>query len=376
MTPLPLRLLRFGLIALLAACSSPLEPAADEMVASLPASVPEPPTNRTTPAKVDLGRLLFWDPILSGARDTACATCHHPELAYSDGIALSVGTGGTGLGPKRVVSHATAHRTPRNSMTVLDTAWNGVVALGPFDGADAAPMFWDSRVRSLEEQALRPILARDEMRGDVFAEKDILPEIMTRLSGIPDYVRLFEAAFGADSISQENLGRAIATFERTLVARDSSFDRFMSGDDDALTFAQKRGLFAFVQARCSNCHSGPMFSDFELHRLDVPDLEGTAHDDGDGAERFRTPSLRNVMRTAPYMHNGRFGTIHEVLDDFYFHVDHGLDPDLDGVDCPNDKDGATLSDIEAFLWSISDGTFDERVPSQVPSGLPVGGELE
>lgn len=109
--------------------------------------------------------------------------------------------------------------------------------------------------------------------------------------------------------------------------------------------------------------------------MGVPDAEGVEHDPGDGFERFRTPSLRNVMRTAPYMHNGRFETIHEVIDGFYFHVDHGLDPDLEGVDCPNDRDGSTLADIEAFLGALSDGSFDDSVPDRVPSGLAVGGSL-
>jgi cytochrome c peroxidase len=364
--------------SLIGAGCGAFEPAPEEVVTALPDVVPEPADNVMSPEKVALGRWLFWDPILSGERDIACATCHHPRFAYADGIALSVGTGGRGLGPQRSPATTAPHRTRRNSMTVLDTAWNGVTALDSPGDADGAPMFWDSRLKSLEEQALRPLLEQDEMRGDVLAEDAILPEVIGRLSAIPEYESSFALAFGPgpSPITEESIGRAIAAFERTLVARDSSFDRFMAGDEAALSFAQKRGLFAFEQAGCANCHSGPLFSDFELHRLGVPDLDGLPQDAGDGDERFRTPSLRNVMRTAPYMHNGRFETIRDVVDGFYFHVDHGLDPDLEGLDCPNDRDGATLGDIEAFLWSISDGSFDDAVPSAVPSGLEVGGRLD
>lgn len=148
------------------------------------------------PAEVSLGRLLFWDPVLSGSRDTACATCHHPSLAYADGRDLSLGTGSIGLGPARVdVSDGAIPVVRRNSPTVLNTAFNGVdcrrrrgrrVNAEAFDGTVAsvdqtrAPMFWDSRIRSLELQALEPLKALEEMRGIAYDEDTALDVVVER----------------------------------------------------------------------------------------------------------------------------------------------------------------------------------------------------
>jgi cytochrome c peroxidase len=349
-------------VVLAAACGAPeFQVSRDRSVSALPLAVPEPADNPTTPEKIELGRLLFWDPILSGQRDVACATCHHPDLAYADGRALSIGVGGHGLGPERTAG-ATAHRTPRSSMSILNVAWNGLGAHDA-DVAEAAPMFWDNRERSLENQALLPIQNLDEMRGPNFSESEILPEVVRRLNAIPEYVTRFEAAFGAASISAEAIGKSIAAFERTLV-NPSSFDRFMAGDDAALSHAAKRGLAAFIHDGCSRCHSGPMLSDFELHRLGAPDPPGVL-DEGDG--RFRTPSLRNIVHTAPYMHGGTLDSLQAVLD-FYEKVDTSLDPDL-----PDDFSPRDAGLFMPFFEALSDGDFDRALPDAVPSGLPVGG---
>jgi cytochrome c peroxidase len=152
-----------AVVALLAGCTDYLTPDPRETLAALPSVVPEPADNPGRPETIELGRLLYWDPILSGDRDIACATCHHPEFGYSDGLAVSVGTGGRGVGPARDADPA-APRTSRNAQTVLVTAWNGLSV----DGAVApelAPMFWDHRVTSLEAQVLGPITSAAEMRG-------------------------------------------------------------------------------------------------------------------------------------------------------------------------------------------------------------------
>jgi len=350
---------------LAAACGAPeFHVPRDRSVSALPSAVPEPADNPSTPEKVTLGRLLFWDPILSGGRDVACATCHHPDFAYADGRALSIGVGGHGLGPERTQG-AIAHQTPRSSMTILNVAWNGLGARDGDDLAGAAPMFWDNRERSLEAQALLPIQNLDEMRGPDFTESEILPEVIARLSAIPAYVARFDAAFGSSPITADMIGQSIAAFERTLV-NPSSFDRFMSGDDGALSHAAKRGLAAFVHDGCTRCHSGPMLSDFELHRLAVPDPPEVV-DEGDG--RFRTPSLRNVTRTAPYMHGGTLQSLQAVLG-FYETIDPSLDPDL--------PEEFPLRDAKLFIpffEALSDGEFDRTLPDSVPSGLPVGGDL-
>ncbi|HWV56060.1 MAG TPA: cytochrome c peroxidase [Longimicrobiales bacterium] len=354
-----------------------------------------------------LGRLLFWDPILSGEMDTACATCHHPDFAYSDGRSLPIGVGGAGLGPDRV--DASGGRIPvvnRNAPTILNVAFNGLQSrrgrratganLAAVDQA-RAPMFWDSRVRSLEAQALEPIRAREEMRGDAYAAEVAVDSVVARLRAIPEYVALFEAAFpGEGPITSAQLAGALAAFQRTLVALNSPFDRFQAGDREALTPQQRRGLDTFNRVGCDECHSGPLFTDFELHTLGVADNAALAAPDmgADGRFRFRTPSLRNVALTAPYMHSGVFATLEEVLE-FY---DNGrsenplvatgggqrrgrgssagtvaqVDGDFRRIDNLSNRE---IADIIAFLESLTDDTFDRTVPASVPSGLPPGGNI-
>lgn len=363
-------------VAVAAGCADVLTPPVEQSVGALPDVVPAPEDNPTSESKVTLGRLLFWDPILSGNRDVACATCHHPELAYADGRALSIGVGGQGLGPARAVAIDAPHVTTRNSMSVLDTAWNGLNVRGEVPGPADAPMFWDNRVRSLEAQAAEPIRNLDEMRGPQFEADAMFPEIVRRLSEIPEYVALFDAAFGPAAVTEMSVVRAIAAFERTLVARGSSFDRYLAGDDDAMTFAQKRGLVEFVVRGCVQCHSGPMFSDFQLHTL-RPGRGGHGHHQGSTSAggTMRTASLRNVARTAPYFQDGSLATLDDVFN-FYVNVDRGGDPDLAGLDAPMPHHVGARNDLKAFLAAISDAPYDRTVPTRVPSGLPPGGAIE
>ena len=210
--------------------------------------------------------------------------------------------------------------------------------------------------------------------------------MVARLRETPRYVELFNAAYGDGTVIEApHIGRAIAAFERTLVAMDSPFDRYQRGDRSALTAQQIRGLDAFDDAGCDRCHDGPMFSDFDLEAegvaehplLDEPDV-------GDGRFRFRTPSLRNVALTAPYMHNGTLATLADVLA-FYDEGD-SLNPNVaqrgngNGVarlsrnfrrvDNMSEREQAA---IVAFLEALTDPNFDRTVPAEVPSGLPPGG---
>ena len=337
---------------------------------ALPSSVVDPVDNPTSPAKVALGRQLFWDPILSGDRDVACASCHHPSLAYADARRLSIGVGGIGLGRARTATGGAETITTRNAMTILDAAFNGTVTGAACDPT-TAPMFWDSRVTSLEEQARGPILSAGEMRGAAFDAAQIFPEVIARLEAIPEYVTGFEVSFGPGPITDTAIVQAIAAFERTLVDAGSSYDRFVQGDATALSASQRRGMAVFERGGCATCHSGPMFSDYKLHRLGVPDPPGAARDLGAGGGTFRTPSLRNVTRTAPYMHNGALVDLDQVFG-FYARVDRRLDPDLARVRAPTPQEAA---DVKAFLGALSDGTFDTTVPTSVPSGLTPGGAL-
>ncbi len=220
--------------------------AAQARLAALPEKPQAPADNPTTPERVALGRLLFWDPILSGEKDVACATCHHPAFGYSDGLDLSIGANGAGLGPSRAfIAGHTPRLVKRNSQTVLNVAFNGLTADANAIPANA-PMFWDLRVRSLETQALEPLKALEEMRGEAYPDDRAVPEAVARLNASPEYRRLFARAFGGSTaVSDVNLGRALAAFQRTLVAVNSPFDRYMRGDTTALSADQVRGMERF-----------------------------------------------------------------------------------------------------------------------------------
>lgn len=340
-------LLVLAAAAVASACSDDAPAAGPEatpasVAATQLAGVPYPVDNPSNPEKVELGRLLFWDPILSGNRDVACASCHDPALSYSDGRAVSMGT--TGL------------RTRRGALTVLDAAWNGWTANTTSPDPTLAPMFWDNRARSLESQARGPLTGESEMRGSAFDEASIFVEIARRLAAIPEYVTRFQAAFESPIIDDTSIVRAIATFERTIVTVPS-YQRWLAGDDGAISDAAKRGVQEFRSSGCSRCHSGPMLSDFTLHRFTQ------------GGEAIRTASLRNVVRTAPYMHDGRAASLDAVFE-IYDRIDERADPLFRRLRVPDrgDRDA-----VVALLQSASDGDFDRRVPESVPSGLPVGG---
>jgi cytochrome c peroxidase len=374
------------------------------------AAAPEEPRTQLA-AREDLGRLLFWDPIMSGPRDIACATCHHPDFAWADGRDLARGTGSVGLGPRRFdISNGAIPVVRRNAPTILNVALNGAderrgrritatAALASVDPA-RAPMFWDRRVRGMETQALEPLRTFEEMRGDTYPAEVAVDSVVARLRAIPEYVQLFTEAFGegGEPVTAQRIAQSIVAFERTLVALNSPFDRFRAGDSTAMTAQQRRGLQEFNSAGCDNCHEGPAFSDFDLHAEGVREHDLlSVPDSGGGRFRFRTPSLRNVALTAPYMHNGTLATLEDVLE-FY---DNGrsenpnvvqargnrgrnnannalppgvarLDNQFVRVDNMSDQE---MRDIIEFLNSLTDTSFDRTVPERVPSGLRPGGEI-
>ncbi len=342
------------------------------MVSSLPQTPPQTDQNH-----VELGRLLFWDPLLSGNMDTACATCHLPEMAYSDGLPRSIGTGGSGSGATRVTNSAIP--VERNAQALVNVVWNGINEVGLFDQSQA-PMFWDNRKNSLAAQAIEPLLAEKEMRGGVYSQTQILTEVVNRLNANGEYVSLFSQAYGVELITETLVADALAAFQSTLVAANTPFDRWMRGDDTAMTQRQVSGLQEFVIAGCANCHSGPLFSDFALHRLGVPEADGlSVADDGDGSFAFRTPSLRQLQFTAPYFHGGQFETLAQAID-FYDEPGGSSNPlvsraDLaeDFLSLPEMDDGRGAIIID-FLKALNDGQFDTNKPDSVPSGLRPGGD--
>lgn len=354
-------------------------------VAALPPTILYPADNQNSADKELLGKLLFYDPILSGGKDISCATCHHPSTGYAEFLDLSIGSNGKGLGSKRTFN--SPNDIPimkRNSPTILNTAYNGIDSKQDYVPEDA-PMFWDDRVKSLEIQALEPIKTLEEMRGNHFEKSEILAVVTDRVKDIPEYRTLFEKAFGEqvpiDSIA---IGKAIAAFERTLVANNSRFDQYMMGDVNAISDSEKEGFALFKSVGCINCHSGPMFSDYKMHVLGVPDNPKLPEPDGglDDSFAFRTASLRNLRFTAPYMHNGSFQNLRQVLE-FYEDISFGksrnplvpkemFDPFVRELKLTV-KD---MSRIISFLNTLNDPEFDKEIPEKVPSGLPVGGNID
>jgi parallel beta-helix repeat protein len=323
--------------------ASSIEPSFSGLQREFP-PINSPAGNPTTPEKVELGRLLFFDPVLSANNDIACADCHHPDLGFSDGRATAQGPAGQELS--------------RNALTLWNVGYN-------------QHLFWDGRVTSLEEQVLTPLIHEDEMGAN---EEDLVAE----LESITQYMALFESAFGGgpESISLENVQNALAAFERTLVTNDSPFDRYAAGDFEALTPQQRRGLALFRSGatRCFECHAAPTFATETFRVIGVPsdDPGRYAVDSNHPVGAFRVPTLRNITLTAPYMHNGSLATLEEVVE-FYAegggraHGMENVDPFVQGFDL-NDQE---KEDLVAFLLALTDESQLPTVPSSVPSGLPV-----
>lgn len=362
------------------------KPKSDDIsvLAALPLDVPTPADNPTTKEKVALGKLLFFDPILSGNKDVACATCHHPEFGFSESLEISIGVNGKGLGSKRdFVKPNDIPFVKRNSQTVLNTAFNGITN-GQVADATNAPMFWDVRAKSLENQALEPIMAFEEMRGHTYAKEEAVDKVLERLRQNSEYARLFEGAFETrNAINRANLGKAIAAYERTLIGNNSRFDQFMRGNKSVLSENEIDGLKLFVKSGCTKCHNGPMFSDFKTHVLGVADNEklGFSDDGTDKTYAFRTPTLRNLRFTAPYMHSGKLKTLQNVLE-FYEDLagrtianPHVKPEQLDTLTKQLNVNFKDISTIIDFLNTLNDPDFDKTIPAKVPSGLKVGGNI-
>lgn len=354
-------------------------------VAALPESIIHPGDNPSSKDKELLGKLLFYDPILSGGKDISCASCHHPSAGYAEFLDLSIGSNGRGLGSKRVFNSPNdIPLMKRNSPTILNTAFNGIDSKAAY-APETASMFWDDRVKSLEIQALEPIKTLEEMRGNHFEKSEILTVVTERIKKIPEYQELFAKAFGQNTpIDSIAIGKAIAAFERTLVANNSRFDQYMRGDVNAISNSEKEGFELFKSVGCINCHSGPMFSDYKLHVLGVPDNPKLPEPDGalDDSFAFRTASLRNLRFTAPYMHNGSFQNLKQVLE-FYEDISFGktrnpLVPkeNFDPLVRELQLTVKDMSQIISFLNTLNDPDFDKAIPKKVPSGLPVGGDID
>jgi cytochrome c peroxidase len=387
------------------------------------------------PALVRLGQALAFDKILSGNRDISCMTCHLPSFATGDGRSLSVGQGATGLGPARV--HPLTLFIPRNAPPL-------------FNLFAMQPLFWDGRVFQDETGAfhtpagtaltssmisvfefgtlsalpLFPVLSRSEMRADegneLAAISDDHPEqvwsaLMERLGGIPEYRRMFQAAYPNQRFGDMTFAHAsnaiAGFFTARLAFNNSPWDRFLAGNDRAMTLVQLQGAKNFMSARCSICHNGPALTDNKFHNVAVAqfgpgkgDGAGGLDDFGRGRETgilseryaFRTPALRNVELTAPYGHDGAFFGLRDFVDHYSesdiklrdFNVSQ-LEPALRGTVLPTLNEilatrdplltgvffpPQVVDEVTEFMKALTDPAarnLDGIAPGRVPSGLSV-----
>ena len=235
---------------------------------------------------IKLGKILFFEPRLSGSGKISCASCHLPELSWTDGAVKSSGHEGT--------------VNKRNSPS-LQNVWF------------YKKLFWDGRAKDLADQAFAPINSESEMHSD-------MRELPGKLRTIKAYATLFDSAFGDPHIEPDRIAQALATFQQTITSRRSVFDEFLAGDKQALNTNELRGLHLFrTKAGCMNCHHGPLFSDNLFHNNgfagDDKGLYQVTHNEEDMG-RFKTPSLRDVMKTGPWMHDGSQNNMEKILDTY------------------------------------------------------------
>ena len=282
----------------------------------LPYLPPIPADNSMTPEKIELGKMLFFEPRISASGVISCATCHNPALGWADRIPRAVGHGGQ-VGE-------------RNTPTVLNS--------GFLDS-----QFWDGREPDLEGQALGPIQADVEMAMT-------LAEAIERLKEFDIYHEHFGAAFpeDPDPINQHNVAQAIATFERTLNTPNSPLDRFLAGDVQAMSDQQVDGMKLFVDAGCVACHNGPALTDSNFHRFELPGStdEGRFLVTGDEADIFalRTPTLRNVAVTYPYFNNGSVDNLTDAI--------QLMGQQMLGQDFTEDELGALVAFMDALTGEM------------------------
>ncbi len=296
-----------------------------------------PADNQLTAAKIELGKVLYFDPRLSADGTVSCASCHDPKKGFADDEPFSKGIKGQ-LGG-------------RNAPTTLNRL-------------HSTAQFWDGRAKSLEDQALGPVQNPVEMGST-------LPSMIASVNRIAGYRPLFKAAFGSEEINSERVAKAISAFERTLLSGNSPYDRFQAGEAEALPDSAKRGMVVFMgKGNCHECHSLPNFTDEAYHNLGIgmdkpnPDLgrfNVTKNEKDKGA--FKTPTLRQVAETAPYLHDGSVKTLEEVV---VLYDKGGIpNPYHDEKMKPLGLTAEERADLVAFLKSLSG-----EVPQIEPPALP------
>ena len=276
----------------------------------------------TNEKKATLGKRLFFDPILSKDGTVSCASCHKPEHGFADDKPVSIGIKG--------------QKGERNTPTI-------------FNAFRPKLLFWDGRAMGLEEQALGPIENPIEMGED-------LKNVVNKLNNLPYYKKAFDEVFGKGEITKEKLAEVVAEFERTAVSKDSNYDRYKAGDSSALSESARRGLVLFEgKAMCIACHNGPDFTDYDFHNIGLPITEDVGRakitQKREDIRKFKTPTLREVARTAPYFHTGEFETLEQVI--AYYNAGGGQDQYKDPLKEPLNLTEEEQLDLVEFLKSLT-----------------------
>jgi cytochrome c peroxidase len=323
----------------------------DSGIGGLKTALPEA-RDGFTPQQIDLGRLLFFDPILSADNSLSCATCHNPAQGFGDGMGRSVGIKG----------HVQMRSAP--------TLWNSTFLTS---------FFWDARAQTLEEQALDPLFSANEMGNT--------PEqLMASLKRATVYKGLFKQAFpdAVTAMSVDHVITVLTAFQSSLVSLNSRYDQYAHGYHQALSENEIVGLNVFRSfvARCSQCHTPPLFTNQQIAVIGTPEPEGLPRDIG--AQQtfksavlrggFKVPTLRNIAQTAPYMHSGRFQTLREAAEFYNSGRGHAVPEDEKlllhwHISEPN----LTSEEIDRlidFMKTLSDESLIPTIPAQLPSGLP------
>lgn len=307
--------------------------------------IPWPADNPYSKEKAELGKLLYFDKRLSSDQTVSCASCHAPEMAFADAKPVSTGISG--------------QRGGRSAPTVINRAYSTL-------------QFWDGRADSLEEQAKGPIANPVEMTAYKTAE-EAHKACVACLKGIPGYVERFRKVYGTADFNIDHVAKAIATYERTVLSGNAPFDRYRAGDKKAMSESQVRGMDVFFnKAACDSCHLGFNFTDGSFVNIGIgmdkpsPDLGRfmvTKKEEDKGA--FKTPTLREIEHTGPYMHDGSFKTLEDVVE----HYNKGgiKNPYLDQRMKPLNLTDQDKKDLVAFMKALSgEGWQQTKAPTSFP----------
>lgn len=297
-----------------------------------PTTIPFPERTPYSPQLATLGKMLFFDPRLSGAQNLSCASCHNPSFGYEVPVKGAIGAANTPLA--------------RKAPTVLNAAWT-------------APLFWDGRAKTLEEQAAGPITADVEMNAQ-------FPEIVARLKGIPEYKTWFDRLFPGRGVTKDNLLTAIATYERTVVTGWAPFDRWVEGDAQAISASAANGFRLFnSKAGCAGCHTGWNFTDNKFHDIGIPteDVGRAKIEPSNPLARhaFKTPGLRNLTYRAPFGHKGQFADLDAIL---AFYETGGVErPSRSPLMRPLSLSTSERADLLAFLRALTAEKTETALPN-------------